>query len=258
VSGGVEAPTRDSIGRGRLVLYQPRRGYRFNVDSVILAGFASPPGRRVCDLGTGVGIVGLWLAGEGASVTGVEIQPALAALARQNAEENGLAGRFEVVVGDLRTYAPPADGPRFDQIVSNPPFAPHGRGKVDADPVRAMARHELAMRLVDLFAAAGRLLGPRGRIDVIHRADREGELLEAARAHGLWPLRLRRVVSRPGERPTRVLFEARRPAGAGAAEDTAPELIVDPDLVVHTEGGGYAPEVARLLGDAEPVPPPGA
>ena len=55
----------DSIGRGALELEQPREGYRFNIDPVILADFAAARAvspERIVDLGAGVGIVGLLLA----------------------------------------------------------------------------------------------------------------------------------------------------------------------------------------------------
>ena len=60
--------TRDSILRGALVLEQPRRGYRFTADPLLLAGFMSLHGRRprtgglsLCDLGAGCGVLGLAL-----------------------------------------------------------------------------------------------------------------------------------------------------------------------------------------------------
>lgn len=263
--------TRDEIARGKLVILQPRGGYRFNVDSVILAGFASPPGRRVCDLGTGSGVVGLWLAEEGAKeVQGVEIQPELAELARRNALENRLEDHFFVVERDLRHLDLAEGEAPFDQVVSNPPFSPAGRGRVDSDPQRAVARHEISMKLEDLFVAARRLLHGGGRFDLIHRADREAELLEAARRNGLRPVRLRRVVPRSGRPPSRVLLETRpvtRRSRPQCSSDTGGErdsdtdhggeghrtrpsaLVIEEPLIVHDEDGRYSPELACLLGD---------
>ncbi|HZS36281.1 MAG TPA: SAM-dependent methyltransferase, partial [Polyangia bacterium] len=78
--------TRDEILRGRLTLWQPRDGYRFAVDPLLLVDFvAQVPGLRVgraCDLGAGCGVVALGaaLAWPDAHVTAVELQPRLAAL----------------------------------------------------------------------------------------------------------------------------------------------------------------------------------
>ncbi|HEY5190543.1 MAG TPA: hypothetical protein VII77_01055, partial [Candidatus Deferrimicrobium sp.] len=76
------------IDPGRLIIRQPERGYRFSIDSVILAGFAAPLCRgAVLDLGTGCGILLLllsrltpWMF----SGTGVELQEDLLDFARRN------------------------------------------------------------------------------------------------------------------------------------------------------------------------------
>ena len=85
--------TRSSAARLRL--RQPRRGHRVGHDAILLAA-ACPAraGERVVDLGAGVGAAGLALAARvpDTTVTLVEIDPELAALAAANAERNDLAG----------------------------------------------------------------------------------------------------------------------------------------------------------------------
>ncbi len=75
----------------------------------------------VLDLCTGSGAIALALAKEltAARVIATELSPEAAAIARKNAERNGLADRVEVRVGDLFG---PVTGERFDLIVSNPPY----------------------------------------------------------------------------------------------------------------------------------------
>src|SRR5437667_307452 len=56
----VAEETLDSILGGALRLYQPRRGYRFSVEAVLLARFAAArPAARVLELGAGCGVVAL-------------------------------------------------------------------------------------------------------------------------------------------------------------------------------------------------------
>lgn len=72
----------------------------FGADALFLARFASPrPGERVVDLGTGCGILPVLLLRDSAAahVTGVEIQPAAAALARRSVARSGLDGRAAVL-----------------------------------------------------------------------------------------------------------------------------------------------------------------
>src|SRR5258708_4459123 len=100
--------TEDAILGGRLRLSQPKRGHRVGHDAILLA--AACPARSgdgVVDLGAGVGAAGLALAARipDTTVTLVEIDPELAALAAVNAERNDLAGRVRVAVLDVAAPA---------------------------------------------------------------------------------------------------------------------------------------------------------
>ena len=85
-----------------------------------------PPGGRqllAIDLGTGSGCIACALASErpDLDVIAVDVSPAAAAVARDNAQALGLAARVGVVAADL------LDGVRdlgADLIVSNPPYLP--------------------------------------------------------------------------------------------------------------------------------------
>ena len=118
--------TCDPILRGRLTLLQPRVGYRFSIDPLLLADFVgAPPLGRLVDLGAGVGVVGLTLAKNdpAAQVTLVELQPRLAALCLRNTAYNGLSDRCSVIQGDLLAPATQKQlpGACFDLVVSCPP-----------------------------------------------------------------------------------------------------------------------------------------
>ena len=119
--------SEDSVLGGRLVLRQPLKGHRFGHDAILLAAACSVrPGDRLVDLGAGVGAAGLAVARrvEDVVVTMVEIDPALVALARENAASNGLAERTRAVqprrrsdAGSLRCRGARARrcGSRFDE-----------------------------------------------------------------------------------------------------------------------------------------------
>ena len=128
--------TDDAVLGGRLRLLQPRRGHRVGHDAILLAAAsAAAAGERAVDLGAGVGAAGLALAWRcsGATVRLVEIDPDLAALARENAARNGLAERVSAHALDV---AGPADAFAAaglaagcaDRVLMNPPFNDPVRG----------------------------------------------------------------------------------------------------------------------------------
>ncbi len=155
------AASEDRLLGGRVRLLQPRDGYRAAIDPVLLAAaVAAGPGERVADLGCGVGAALLCLAARcpEVSVIGVERDPGLAALARENLRLNGLAlngpaGRAAIVEGSV---ADPIAGAPFDRVMMNPPFLPPGRGRASAHPVKAAANVEDGLDLAGWVAAAAR------------------------------------------------------------------------------------------------------
>ena len=178
-------------------------------DALALGAFSTvKPGWRVCDLGTGSGVLLLLLAGraERLDLTGVEIDALSAQTARENLAVNGLAG--EIVAGDLRT-APLAPG-SFDLAISNPPYFPVGSGKSGGS-----ARSEARCSLEELCAAAGRLVKNGGRFALCHRPERLADVICALRANRLEPKRMKLVAHSPEHPPSLLLLEAVRQGRPG-------------------------------------------
>ncbi len=246
VGGGEEPPSGgepDRLAFASLAVRQPRRGYRFSVDSVLLADFAAPLcGESVLDLGTGSGIVLLLLARLNPELSrgvGVEIQPELYEFARANIETNGLSGRLSAVPGDFRGKVPGASAGSFDLVVSNPPYRPVGEGRRNPDPRKEIARHEVACTMADLFRAAARFLAPKGRFAALGLPRRLPEMLARAAAAGIFAERLRFVHPLPGRPANLVLFAGSRRKGGG------PEVL--PPLCVYAAPGRYSPEAEAIF-----------
>lgn len=177
--------TSDAFLDGRLRLWQPRKGYRAATDPVLLAAFTpARAGERVLELGLGAGAAALCLAMRvpGLDLHGLELQPAYAALARRNAEANGIA--LAVYEGDLRRPPPDLRALAFDHVMANPPFHPASASR-GPDAGRDLAHREDAP-LAAWIDAGLRRLRPGGRIVLVHRAERLPEILAglAGRAGG--------------------------------------------------------------------------
>lgn len=245
-----EELTRDEILRGRLRLLQPRVGYRFSLDPLLLSDFVGPPPYgNLVDLGAGVGIVGLLLGQKDpqAQVTLVELQPRLAQLCRDNARENGQETR--VVEGDLlsKPVQRQLPGASFDLAVSCPPYYRLGTGGVNPDREEAVARHEVRLPLPELVRAARRLVGFRGRVALVYPACRLPELLGNLGGAGLQPARLRLVYPQPGKPAQRALVLAVKGARS--------TLCIEPPFLVRDGSGAYTAEAQRALGESPAAVP---
>src|SRR5579875_1710432 len=130
---------------------------------------------RILDVGTGSGAIALALAKQHprAEVWAVDLSPAALAVAQSNASRLGLRKRVRFLQSDLldvvKTTATPA--PRFDVVVSNPPYVP----QADAPSLQPEVRdHEPHLAL---FAGADGLEIYRRLIPQAHAALRPGGLL---------------------------------------------------------------------------------
>lgn len=232
----------DSVGS--LSIRQPREGYRFSMDPVLLSAFVdlnkNTP-KHIADLGSGTGIAGLLLARRlpKARITLVELQSELHKLALENIEANGLSSRVNALNLDIRQMRGELAG--LDAVVANPPFRRPGTGRISArgDGQSGLARHETELPLDELCFAAARALKGRGRFYIVYLPERLLRLTDALREARLEPKRLRFVHGRQGLEARILMMEAVR--------DGKPGLKVEPPLYIYAdESDEYTEEVASI------------
>jgi tRNA1Val (adenine37-N6)-methyltransferase len=204
--------TVDEILDGSLKIRQSKRGYRFNLDSLILAHFVSLKSRTVnLDLGCGNGIIALVLARRYGQSRwhGLEVQDGLAWLAQKNVEQNGLDRRVVIDKGDARDIKKIYQPHVFDHIVFNPPYRKINSGRINPLPEKAIARHEISGSLGHFLAAARYALKPKGRVFTIYPATRLTELISLFRKQDIEPKRMKLVFSDAASDAKFVLVEGR-------------------------------------------------
>jgi tRNA1Val (adenine37-N6)-methyltransferase len=234
--------TRDTFFNGRLTIFQMRGGYRFSIDAVLLAANVQPkPGDRVIDLGTGCGIIPLILAFRYPDIRihGVEVQAALAELARKNIAANHMGKRIVLAHADMRRLSAEAVGGPFDWVVSNPPYRAPLTGRVNPDTQRALARHEIKVDLGQLVDTARRMLRTGGRFATIFTATRAVDLVVRMRSAGIEPKWLQGVHAHGGQGAKLVL--------ACGIKGGRPGLRWAPPLVVFREDGSYTDAVQAMM-----------
>jgi tRNA1(Val) A37 N6-methylase TrmN6 len=240
--------TRDTLLGGRVRLAQPKRGLRAAIDPVLLAAAVpAHAGEQAFEAGSGTGAAALCLAWRvpGLRVTGIEIDPALAALAADNARANGVDDRVRFIAGDVLVPPLGLAGEKFDHVFANPPFLETGSGTLSPDPTRRRATAEGAGGLAAWVAACCDRLAPGGTLTLIHRADRLDDILAqlAPRAGGIVVFPLWAGEGRPAKR---IIVAARE----GSTEPT----VTRPGLVLHRRGGGYTSEAEAILREGRALP----
>lgn len=200
--------TDDFLG-GQLRIRQPKKGYRAGIDPVLLA--ASIPARSgdtVLELGCGVGTALLCLGRRvtGLGLSGVDVQPDYAELARHNVASNGLTA--QIFTADLRQLPEALTGKQFTHVFANPPYFDRRASVPAADAGREMALGE-DLALADWVHIAAKRTAPKGTVTFIHRAERLPELLGAARDH-LGSLEVLPLIPRPGRNARLILMRGRK------------------------------------------------
>ncbi|MGH7852485.1 MAG: tRNA1(Val) (adenine(37)-N6)-methyltransferase [Candidatus Binatia bacterium] len=233
----------DTVFARKVRVFQSRSGYRFSLDSLLLANFVTIKGaEKVVDLGSGNAIIPLLLAhlySPITAMTGIEIQPAMVERARRNVAVNGLDKRVKILQGDVREigkhYAP-AD---CDVVVCNPPYRKLSSGRISVNDERRIARHELNGDLDAFLRAGAFLLRNKGRMALVYLAGRSADLIVAMRQAGIEPKRLRMVHSFPEAEASLILLEGVKGGKAG--------LAVLPPLVIYRRAKQYTDGVTAII-----------
>lgn len=237
--------TTDKFLDGRVIIQQPINGYRAATDPVFLAASVDLSlGRKVLDVGCGVGVASLCLAARlpDAEISGLEVQDNYATLASQNATQNNAS--LTVYHGDLADPPNALKDQVFDQVITNPPF--HRNKSRSADVGKALADHE-TLNLSKWIALSLRRVRPHGYFTIIHMAEVLPEILQALDNCG--DIRVLPLAPRRQQDANRVLVRARKLS-------KTPATILPP-FVVHRgrshvgDGDSYTKRAKKILRDAE-------
>lgn len=178
-----EEVTDDAILNGRIRVRQPARGYRVNVDTLLLAAAlpdARYAGGRVVEPGCGVAAALLALAcgytrSDPVEFVGIERDPLSARLARENVELNGQAHRARIIEGDA--LDPQADYGLADVVLFNPPYDAAHEGR---PPSEGKHHAFIADQPIDAWIKVwSNRMRAHAHMTLIHRTHRLGDILSA-------------------------------------------------------------------------------
>lgn len=250
----------DDLERNHLHIIQDPKRFCFGMDAVFLSGMVKvPAGSRVCDLGTGTGILPLLLSAktEAAELIGLEIQPESADMARRsvavNVELGALeaatesenepylsSGRVKIVTGDLKEATRIFGRGVFDAVTCNPPYMEGGSGIPNPNDAKAIARHEVLCNFADVARESAGLLKTGGHLYLIHRPYRLVELMETLTENKLEPKVMQLVYPAADREPNMVLLDCVKGGGR--------QLTVREPLIICKEDGTYTDVIREKYG----------
>ena len=252
--------TEDAFLGGRLKVLQPARGYRAGADPVFLAAaMMAARGETVLDLGCGVGVAMLCLKARlpEVEVTGVELQPDLAELARRNLEVNGLKG--EVLTANAAALPKAFRSRTFVNVMTTPPFA-SGRPATASPPPcgicwrrwswrcpydegRETGRGE-TMALADWVDVGLRRLKPGGTFGLVNRIERLPDCLSAI-SERVGDIRVLPLAARQGRKAK--LFVLMGKKGAKGEMALLSPLVLHEGAAHDRDGESYTREAQTIL-----------
>lgn len=237
--------TEDALLGGRIRIRQPAKGYRVNVDTILLAAAVeAADGAHLMEAGCGVGagLIAIAARNQKVRLTGFERERNIAELARENVAMNAMAPRIEIVAGDVLERN--GNVTSFDGVFCNPPFDQADEGRA---PATHRAHAHVSEASIDrwIAALADRVRGGAA-VTLIHRARKLPAIMAAldGRLGGVevFPIRpgadseASRVIvrARKGSRaPLRLLKGLDLHDGSGAKHTPEAEAIMRGDTLIR-------------------------
>ena len=231
--------TKNYFYKGKVIVYQRRKGYRFSVDAPILADFLPCLAtQKALEVGIGVGIVSLLTLYKKkfSYIYGIEIQRSLSELAELNIEKNGFLENCKVITDDFKKIYRDFSG--IEHIFSNPPFFQTNRGRLSPNPEIRDAKTETKLTMRQLLVNSYSILGKKGNLYLIIPYSRYRETKKMAGEIGYFVSRQREVFSFYRGKPERFLIQL-------TTYDVSPVTL--PPLIIFKDKGVYTDEMDKIL-----------
>tara|TARA_B100002052_G_scaffold294783_1_gene320138 strand:- start:2999 stop:3730 length:732 start_codon:yes stop_codon:yes gene_type:complete len=231
--------TKNKILNGELSLYQPKDGFRFGMDSILL--YASISNYVNCiEFGSGVGVVLLSLAKRfpKSRLVGIEKDNKLISLAEKNAKLNNLGHlNIDYYCLDIKTRKFLLElNNSFDRVVMNPPYFNSSSVLFSKNKYKKNSRYEENIKT--WFEAAYNKLKPKGYLNFIFRSDYLNIAMECLsekwgeiKLFPLWP--------KKGKKSKLTIIQAKK--------DSKSNVNLLPGLILHNNDGSYTKTCNDIL-----------
>lgn len=190
----------DELFRENMKIIQSREVFSFSVDALLLANFVTLKQRdKVIDLCSGNGVIPLLLSHRtDMTIEGIEIQSTLVDMAHRSVGLNEKEAQINIIEGDLNNIKAYYQHSTFDVITVNPPYYTNDQPLKRRD-AHAYARHELLTSLEQVVTACKYLIKNKGRLFMVHRAERSTEVIATLMAYNFRVREMQYVYNAPND-----------------------------------------------------------
>lgn len=234
----------DLVFYNNLKIVQNKNYFKFSLDSLLLSNFAkiNLNTKKIMDLCTGNAPIPLILSQKTKSkIIGIEIQKEIYDLAIKSVEINNLHEQITLINDDAKNITNYFETDTFDLILCNPPYFKYQENSIiNKNEKKSLARHEISLKLNDIFKISKKLLKNGGLLCIIHRTDRLIEIIDLMKQNNIEPKRIRFVYPKNGSESNLVLVEGSKNGKTGLK-------ILSP-FYVHSSNGEYTSEVLKMFG----------
>ncbi len=230
-----------------LKLIENKESLTFGTDAYLLSAFLPSRISRVgVELGCGSGVISLLALSrkKARHVYGIEVQEAIADIAKRNALMNGFSEKFTVISNDLRELNTSDTDGEVDFVFSNPPYMKADSGKLNQNEHKNVSRHEIFGNIGDFCACAKKILKHGGDFYVVYRPDRLADLIYALKCNSLEPKRILFIHANSHTPPSLLLVSAKKGGKSG--------MVIDAPIYIYKDGTTeYTDEFSKIYEECQ-------
>lgn len=234
---------------GDNIIYQDNDYFLFSLDSMLLANFVSIrlTDKKIIDLCSGNAPVPMLLSFRTkARIFGVELQEYIYKMGLDSIKENKMDSQISFINDDVKNIQNIFDREIFDIVTCNPPYFKYNKDSlINLNLGKAIARHEVNLKLEDVIFNANYLLKNNGTFAMVHRPERLVEIINLMQKYNIEPKRLRMVYPKEGKNANIILIEGVKNGKSG--------LKIEKPLIVYDNNNRYVDEIRKMFGGCDDV-----
>ena len=154
--------------------------FKFSLDSMLLANFVSinMTDSKLLDFCTGNCPIPIILSNSIKNIVAFEVQKEIYELGDESLKLNNI-NNVKLINDDIKNIGNYYEEGYFDIITCNPPyFKVIDSSRINDNSVKAIARHEILIKLEDIISLAYKYLRDKGKLYMVYRPDRLMEILK--------------------------------------------------------------------------------